>query len=81
MAMVLHGEVDAIILTGGLMRFDDIRQQLEKYCGWLAPIAVYVGECEMEALAKGVLRVLRHEEEAKTYSGKPVWDGFAWDKD
>ena len=81
MAMVLHGDVDAIILTGGLMRFDDIRAQLQEYCGWLAPIAVYVGECEMEALAKGVLRVLRGEEEAKTYSGKPVWDGFAWDKE
>ena len=80
MTMVLHGEVDAIILTGGLMRFDDIKEQLEDYCGWLAPIWVYPGECEMEALAKGVLRVLRGEEEAKTYTGKPVWDGFEWDQ-
>ncbi|MBR3349831.1 MAG: butyrate kinase [Solobacterium sp.] len=81
MAMVLHGDVDAILLTGGLMRFDDIREKLEEYCGWVAPIAVFPGEYEMEALSKGVLRVLRGEEEARTYSGKPVWDGFDWDQD
>ncbi len=79
MTMVLHGKVDAIILTGGLMRFEDIHAQLQDYCGWLAPIAVYPGECEMEALAKGVLRVLKGEEEAKIYSGKPVWDGFGFE--
>jgi len=81
MSMVLHGDVDAILLTGGLMRFDDIREQLEEYSGWVAPIAVYPGEYEMEALSKGVLRVLKGEEEAKIYSGKPVWDGFDWDRD
>ena len=81
MSMVLHGDVDAILLAGGLMRFDDIREQLEEYSGWVAPIAVYPGEYEMEALSKGVLRVLKGEEEAKIYSGKPVWDGFDWDRD
>ena len=79
MACVLHGDVDAIILTGGLMRFDDIYEQLKDYCGWIAPIAVYPGEHEMEALAKGVLRVLTGEEKAKTYTGKPVWDGFGFE--
>jgi butyrate kinase len=79
MACVLHGNVDAIILTGGLIRFDDIYEQLKEYCGWIAPIAVYPGEHEMEALAKGVLRVLTGEEKAKTYTGKPVWDGFGFE--
>jgi butyrate kinase len=78
---VADPDVDAILLTGGLMRFDDIREQLEEYSGWVAPIAVYPGEYEMEALSKGVLRVLKGEEEAKIYSGKPVWDGFDWDQD
>ncbi len=81
MAMVLHGEVDGIVLTGGLMRFNDVYEQLKESCGWLAPIAVYPGEFEMEALAKGVLRVLSGEEEAKTYSGHPVWQGFPFDQD
>ena len=79
MSMVLHGKVDGIILTGGLMRFDDVRNQLEDYCGWVAPIRVYPGEFEMEALALGVLRVLTKEETAKQYTGKPVWDGFDFD--
>jgi butyrate kinase len=34
------------------------------------------GEFELEALAAGVLRVLRGEEKAKEYTGIPVWDGF-----
>ena len=29
-----------------------------------------------EAMALGALRVLRGEEEAKRYPGKPVWNGF-----
>ena len=73
---VLKGKVDAILLTGGLMRFDDIRRGIEERCGWIAPIAVYPGEMEQEALAFGVLKVLRGQEKALTYSGKPVWSGF-----
>ncbi len=73
---VLRGKVDAILLTGGLMRFDDIRQGIEDRCGWIAPIAVYPGEMEQEALAYGVLKVLRGQEQALTYTGRPVWSGF-----
>ena len=76
MAAVLCGNVDAILLTGGLMRFDDIAAGIEKRCSWIAPIRVYPGEMEQEALALPVLSVLRGETKAHTYSGKPVWDGF-----
>ncbi|MBR3059480.1 MAG: butyrate kinase [Oscillospiraceae bacterium] len=75
---VLKGKVDAILLTGGLMRFDDIRAGIEDRCGWIAPVSVYPGELEQEALALGALKVLRGEEEALTYTGKPVWGGFPW---
>ena len=75
---VLKGKVDAILLTGGLMRFDDIRAGIEDRCGWIAPVCVYPGELEQEALALGALKVLRGEEEALTYTGKPVWGGFPW---
>ena len=34
------------------------------------------GEFEMEALAAGALRVMKGEEEAKEYTGKPTWSGF-----
>ncbi|MCR4950890.1 MAG: butyrate kinase [Solobacterium sp.] len=76
MAVVLHGKVDGIVLTGGLMRFADVRETIEDACGWIAPVAVYPGEAEMEAMASGALRVLRGEETAKEYTGIPVWDGF-----
>jgi len=33
----------------------------------------------MEAMAAGAIRVLEGEEELKTYTGKPVWDGFDWE--
>jgi len=76
MSAVLCGRVDAILLTGGLMRFHDILDGITERCGWIAPISVYPGEMEQEALALPVLKVLRGELTAGTYSGKPVWDGF-----
>ena len=76
MSTVLCGKVDAILLTGGLMRFDDITEGIREHCGWIAPIHVYPGEMEQEALAFSVLKVLRGQAKAMTYSGKPVWQGF-----
>lgn len=76
MAAVLEGKVDAIILTGGLMRFDDVEQEIQKRCGWIAPIAVYVGEMEQTAMADGALQVLRGEIQPEEYTGVPVWTGF-----
>ena len=42
---------------------------------YIAPVKVYPGELEMEAMACGALRVLTGQEEAKVYSGIPVWSG------
>ena len=76
MSTVLSGRVDAILLTGGLMRYDDIASGIRKRCGWIAPIHVYPGEMEQEAMAFSVLKVLRGQARAMTYSGKNVWQGF-----
>ena len=76
MATVMYGKVDQIILTGGLLRFQCIIDEIEKRCGWIAPITVYPGEVEMEAMASGALRVLSGKEEPKIYDGKPVFTGF-----
>lgn len=76
MSTVLKGDVDAIILTGGLLRFPDVEETIRESCGWIAPIAAYPGEFEQEAMAAGALRVLRGEEEMKTYPGRPVWERF-----
>ena len=76
MSTVLCGKVDAILLTGGLMRFDDITEGIREHCGWIAPIHDYPGDIEQEAMALPVLKVLPGQAAAMTYSGKNVWQGF-----
>jgi len=51
MFTVLEGEVDAIIVTGGIAYSDMLIDKLKQRVGKLAPIHVYPGEDEMEALA------------------------------
>lgn len=80
MSAVLCGKVDGILLTGGLVRFGDIVEGLRRMCSWIAPIAVYPGEAEQEALASEVLKVLRGAAEAHDYTGAPVWQGFDFEK-
>ena len=65
MAVVLHGKVDAVLLTGGMAHSEPLVRQLSGYLDWIAPIAVYPGEDELQALADGVFRVLNGEEQAK----------------
>ena len=76
MAVVLCGKVDGILLTGGLIRFADIVEGIEKHCGFIAPVFAYPGEMEQEALALPTLKVLRGELTAQTYTGRDVWGGF-----
>lgn len=79
MAAVLEGKVDGILLTGGLVRFDDIVEGIKQRCGWIAPVTVYPGECEQEALAEAALEVLRGQKTARRYTGEPVFQGFGWE--
>ncbi len=67
MATALKGEVDAIVLTGGLAGSEMLTNWIRERCGFIAPIQVYPGQDEMKALAMGGLRVLRGQEEAKEY--------------
>ena len=76
MSVVLKGKVDGILLTGGLMRFRDIIDGIKDRCEWIAPVSVYPGEMEQEALAYPVLKALRGQGKVLTYSGRPVWEGF-----
>lgn len=41
MAAVLGGRVDGILLTGGLLRFEDITQTIREQCEWIAPVSTY----------------------------------------
>jgi butyrate kinase len=65
MAAVLKGKVDAVLLTGGIAHSDRVVRQLRSYLEWIAPVRVYPGEDELQALAEGVFRVLNGEEQAK----------------
>ncbi len=78
MSAVLCGKVDAVLLTGGFMRFADVIEGVRIRCGFIAPIAVYPGEMEQEAMAYPTLKALRGELKPLTYSGKNVWEGFGW---
>lgn len=67
MATVLHGDIDAIILTGGIAHSKYITDAISKACRFLAPIVIYAGENELQSLAMNALRLLRGETDAKTY--------------
>ena len=64
---VLCGNIDAILLTGGLARSEYIITNLRRRIDFLAPVYCYPGEDEMEALAMNALDVLRGRQEAKVY--------------
>ena len=74
MAAVLEGKVDGILLGGGMVHNKGLVQKITEAVSFIAPVTAYPGEFEMEAMANGVLRVLRKEEEPRTYSGVPVFD-------
>ncbi len=65
MATVLEGNVDALVLTGGMAHSERLIGRLRTSLEWIAPITVYPGEDELQALAEGVFRVLDGEEKAK----------------
>lgn len=66
-AVVLRGKVDAILLTGGIAYSRYVVAGLKEYISFLAPVKVYPGEDEMEALAQNALGALRKELPVKTY--------------
>lgn len=66
-AAVLCGNVDAILLTGGMAHSDYIVSELRRRIGFLAPVYTFPGEDEMEALALNALAVLQGKREAKVY--------------
>lgn len=67
LGVVLSGEVDAIILTGGLAHSKYITGMIKKRVESIAPVYLVPGEVELLALAKGARRVLRGEEVANVF--------------
>lgn len=66
------GNIDAIIITGAIANSEYFTTILKEYIEFLGKVIIIPGEKEMEALSNGVLRILRGEEEALEYTGKPI---------
>ncbi len=68
LSTVLKGEIDAIVLTGGLAFNNSIIDLVKERISFIAKVLVFPGEDEMEALALGALRVLNKDELHKIYT-------------
>jgi butyrate kinase len=67
MATVLEGRVQAIVLTGGLASSTILVDEIITRVKFLAPVYVYPGEEEMQALGRAALSVLRGTTTAAEY--------------
>jgi butyrate kinase len=67
MATVLQGNVDAVVLTGGLAASTIFTDWIRARVGWIGPVMIYPGQAEMLAMAQGALRVLRAQDSARDY--------------
>ena len=67
MAGALSGKVQAILLTGGIAYNEPIVEYIREHCGFIAPVEVYPGENELEALVMNALVVLRGVITPKVY--------------
>ena len=67
MGTVLKGEVDGILITGGVANSKWFVNLIVERVHKIAPTYVYPGEDEMKALASNGLRVIKGEAEIKEY--------------
>lgn len=67
MAAVLWGDIDGVVLTGGLAHSEMLTGWVREQTNFIAPVFVFPGEDEMEAMADGALRILRGEETPREY--------------
>ncbi|MEA3266449.1 MAG: butyrate kinase [Candidatus Fermentibacteria bacterium] len=67
MAAALRGEVDAVVITGGIAYNPWVTDLLKEHLSYLGEILVFPGEAELEALTRGVLRVMNNIEKEKEY--------------
>jgi butyrate kinase len=75
MATVLKGDVDAIVVTGGIAQSALLVDEITRRVQFIAPVKVYPGEDEMKALALGVLRVLDGSVPAGVYPPEQAGSG------
>lgn len=67
LATVVEGDVDAIVITGGIAYSNMMTSWIERRVKFIAPVEIMPGENELESLALGALRVIKGEEKARNY--------------
>ena len=78
MAAVLDFRPDAIVLTGGMAQAPRVVAARTARCAALAPVHVYPGSHESEALAAGAARVLAGAEAARPWPVAPEVEPMPW---
>jgi butyrate kinase len=68
LAAAVCGELDGILLSGGLARSEMFVEWIRRRVAFLAPVEVYPGGDEMAALRDGVARAVAGEEAVRVYS-------------
>jgi len=69
LAAFTGGKVDAVVLTGGLAFSERVVKEIGDRVSFLAPVLVFPGENELEALALGAREVLSGETCPRIYEG------------
>ncbi len=69
-ATVLKGNIDRIIITGGLAHSEKVVNDLRERIEFLAEISVHPGENELESLASGGFRAVDGEQEVLIYKSE-----------
>jgi butyrate kinase len=64
---VAKGQIDGILITGGIAYSEYFINYLKEHINPMLPIKVYPGEDEMRALAEGAMRVLLKQEKSQVY--------------
>ena len=71
MGAVLRGQVDAVILTGGLVHDRELTDSIAERVKFLGPVMVHAGEDEMSALALAALSALADCKSILSYPPRP----------
>ncbi len=68
--VAMNCQCDAIAITAGMSKSKRLVGAIQERVGKIAPVLVYSGEYENQALALGALRVLNGEEALSEYTGE-----------
>lgn len=70
LAASVRGRVDAVVLTGGLAHSERVVSMIRERVSFLAPVLVFPGENEMEALATAAFSALEGQAEVLEYRAR-----------